>query len=153
MELTPWSTILWWNHNHHHILPRVSCHFTLRFTRKTSSVVIVVSSPECVSFVWWRFFHVSPYQCQYCLLSMTTTYKSVNTFFAHLKDEEHARNGCFGLQIKRFKTLPLLEGLSKETFKTTIEVATFELCNFSTIHSLILGSFESQEPQLSFSRQ
>ena len=50
-------------------------------------------------------------------------------------------------------TLSLPGGLSKETFTTTIEVATFQLCNFSTIHShgSILGSFESQEPQLSFS--
>ena len=40
------------------------------------------------------------------------------------------------------------------TLKTTIEVATLELCNFSTIHShaSILGSFESQKPQFSFSR-
>ena len=50
-------------------------------------------------------------------------------------------------------TLSRLMGQSKETFKTTIEVSTFELCNFSTIHShgSILCSFESQEPQISFS--
>ena len=51
-------------------------------------------------------------------------------------------------------TLSLRGGLSNGTLKTTIEVATLELCNFSTIHchGSILGSFESQEPQLSFSR-
>ena len=49
-------------------------------------------------------------------------------------------------------TLSLLGGQSKETLKTTIEVATFELCNFSTIHShgSNVGSFESQETGLSF---
>ena len=51
-------------------------------------------------------------------------------------------------------TLSVRGGLSKGTLKTTIEVATFDLCNFSTIHShgSILGSFESQEPQLPFWR-
>ena len=44
----------------------------------------------------------------------------------------------------------------KRDFKNynRIQYATLELCNFSTIHShgSILGSFESQEPQFSFSR-
>ena len=51
--------------------------------------------------------------------------------------------------FKRYKvglTLSLRGGLSKRTLKTTIEVATFELCSFSTIYSRgsILGSFESR---------
>ena len=51
-------------------------------------------------------------------------------------------------------TLSVRGRLSKGTLKTTIEVATLELCNFSTQHShgSTLGSFESQEPQFSFSR-
>ena len=53
------------------------------------------------------------------------------------------------------KTLSLLGGLSKETFKTTIEVATFELCNFSTIHShgSILGSFKPRASAFIFASQ
>ena len=44
--------------------------------------------------------------------------------------------------------------LSKETFKTTIKHETLQLCNFLTIHShgSILGSFESQETRILFSR-
>ena len=45
-----------------------------------------------------------------------------------------------------FLILSLREGLSKGTLKTTIEVAIFELCNFSTIHSPGRGLRPLQPP-------
>ena len=72
---------------------------------------------------------------------------------AYIADVSCLTNRSFYMRTLSL-TLSLLGGLSKETFKTTIEVATFQLCNFLTIYSRgsIFGSFKSQEPQLSFLR-